>query len=109
MRVAVSSQVNWAACASAPVAEPLAQSAGSLAIAGELAARSASSSTSRPLTPVGDGVDVAGDAGGDGRGAAGGGLGERHAPALAGRGAGDGPRRLVEVDQLVVGHAAGEA
>ena len=40
--------------------------------------------------------------------AAGGGLGERHPPALAGRRAHHQPRAAVQRDQLVVGHASGE-
>ena len=58
---------------------------------------------------VAHGVDVAGDAGGDRRRAAGGRLGERHAPALPGRRRGDDPRPPVEVDELVVAEVPGEA
>ena len=57
---------------------------------------------------VADAVDVPGDAGGDGRGAARGGLGEREPPALVGGRAGDHPRRSEEVDELVVGHVAAQ-
>ena len=58
---------------------------------------------------VADGVGVAGDAGGDRGRAAGGGLGEGHAPALAGRRRGDDPGPPVQVDELVVAEAPGEA
>src|SRR5205085_992600 len=53
-------------------------------------------------------VDVTGDAGGDGGRAARRRLREGHAPAFAHRRRGHRPRAAVEVDELVVGHAAGE-
>ena len=107
-RRAVASQVNQRARASAPLDSRL---------------RSTSSPRTRPSAParspqvvhqqarlaVEHGVGVAGDGGGHGRGATGGRLGQRHAPALALRAAGHDPGPAVPVHELLVVDAAGQA
>ena len=63
---------------------------------------------SQPGHPRHHGVAMAPDVGDHRRRAAGGGLGDRHAPALGHRRAGQDPRRPVEGDELVVGDVARE-
>ena len=62
-----------------------------------------------PVLAVDDRVGVAGDVAHDRGRAAGGRLGDGHAPALARRGAGEDPGPPVEVDLVVLVDAAREA
>ena len=85
------SQVNRGACSKAPTPSRR-RSTSSRSTASSPATRSSRVSARMPGPPVEHGVLVPADPGDHGRGAAGAGLGHRHAPPLAERGRGQRPR-----------------